>query len=282
MRITVFLSLFLITLSTSVVHGLAHAEKNKIVRLATTTSTENSGLLTYLLPSFEKQSGYKVHVIAIGTGKALRMGRDGDVDVLLVHAPKAEVQFVESGFGIERISVMHNDFVIVGSTNDPAKLSSTKSLREMLQNISNSENTFVSRGDNSGTHKKELGLWKTANIEPKEKWYREVGQGMGKVLQIAGEMDAYTLTDRGTWLAYKDKSPLKIVFEGDKQLFNPYSIMAINPDKYADLNHSGANAFILWITSADAQKMIGEYKLHGQALFTPDSKSNKNTTAQHL
>lgn len=253
--------------------NIAHAERT--LRLATTTSTENSGLLAYLLPDFEKKTGHKIHVIAVGTGKALRMGRDGDVDVLLVHAPNAETQFIAEGYGIERISVMHNDFVIVGPQADPAKLSDSKSLIETMKHIASTKSPFVSRGDDSGTHKKELGLWTLANIKPEGRWYREAGQGMGKVLQIAGEMDAYTMTDRGTWLAYQDKSPLKIVFEGDNELFNPYHIIAISVKKYPELNHKVANDLINWITSADTQKMIGDFRLHGQQLFTPSAKLKK-------
>jgi len=249
--------------------NIAHAEK--ILRMATTTSTENSGLLKYLLPDFEKKTGYKIHVIAVGTGKALRMGRDGDVDILLVHAPKAETKFIEEGHGVKRVSVMYNDFVIVGPKIDPAKLSESKNISETMQRIAKSKSPFVSRGDDSGTHKKELGLWEVAEIKPEGKWYREAGQGMGKVLQIAGEMKAYTITDRGTWLAYQGKLPLKIAFESDEKLFNPYSIMAINPAKYPERNHQGASALIHWLTSIEVQKMIGNFKLNGQQLFTPSA-----------
>jgi tungstate transport system substrate-binding protein len=248
-----------------------------ILRLATTTSTENSGLLEYLLPAFEKESGYRVHVIAVGTGKALRLGRDGDVDIVMVHAPGAEAKFVNEGYGVERVPVMYNDFVIVGPESDPANIAGSSSLAEVMQKIARTESSFISRGDDSGTHKKELGLWAKAAIQTNGEWYREVGQGMGKVIQIAGEMEAYTLTDRGTWLAYQDRSPLKVVFEGDKSLFNPYSIMAINPKKYADLNHRGAEALINWITSQKAQTLIGQFRLHGQQLFTPDSSTYVNS-----
>ncbi len=247
---------------------------NKIIKLATTTSTENSGLLKYLLPKFEKDSGYTVHTIAVGTGKALRMGRDGDVDVLLVHAKEAEQKFIAEGHGEERFGVMYNDFVIVGSKNDPAKLSETKTAKEALSKIASSKNIFVSRGDDSGTHKKELGLWKTAKIDVKTKsgtWYREAGQGMGKVLQIAGEMDAYTITDRGTWLAYESKSPLRIAFEGDSTLFNPYGIIAVSAKKYPDLNTEGAKALMQWITSNKGQNLIGKFKIAGKVLFTPNA-----------
>jgi len=250
--------------------------ENKIIKLATTTSTENSGLLNVLLPQFEKDTGYKVHTIAVGTGKALRMGRDGDVDVLLVHARNAENKFMADGDGESRFDVMYNDFVIVGPSNDPAKLSMAKSTKEALEKIAQSKNIFVSRGDDSGTHKKELGLWKAAKVDIKTNngnWYREAGQGMGKVLQIAGEMDAYTLTDRGTWLAYSKKSPLKIAFEGDSVLFNPYGIIAVSSKKYPDLNTKGAHVLMDWITSNKGQHLIGQFKIAGNILFTPSAAS---------
>lgn len=249
--------------------------KDNIIKLATTTSTENSGLLKYLLPKFEKETGYKVHTIAVGTGKALRMGRDGDVDVLLVHALKAEKKFIKEGHGDARRPVMYNDFVIVGPKNDPATLSSAKTANEALSKIAFVKSPFVSRGDDSGTHKKELGLWKSAHINIKDAaaWYREAGQGMGKVLQMAGEMNAYTMTDRGTWLAYEKKSPLKIAFEGDSVLFNPYGIISISAKKYPDLNSKGAKSLMQWITSEKGQHLIGKFKVSGKILFTPNAAS---------
>ncbi len=241
------------------------------IRLATTTSTENSGLLRYLLPDFEAQSGYQVHVIAVGTGKALRMGQDGDVDLVLVHAPQAEQNFVQAGYGIDRQGVMYNDFVIVGPTADPAAVHAANSALAALARIASAKAPFVSRGDDSGTHKKELALWKQADIEPADSWYREAGQGMGKVLQIAGEMDAYTLTDRGTWLALQDKSPLQLLSEGDPQLFNPYGIIAVNPERYPDINYKGARALIGWITSPQGQSRIGDFRVGDNRLFTPSA-----------
>jgi len=251
-------------------------DTNKTIKLATTTSTENSGLLKFLLPEFEKDSGYKVDTIAVGTGKALRIGRDGDVDVLLVHALKAEQKFMADGDGEKRSDVMYNDFVIVGPENDPAELISSKSAVEAFGKLSLTKSPFVSRGDDSGTHKKELGLWKSANIDVKSlngKWYREAGQGMGKVLQMAGEMGAYTITDRGTWLSYESKSPLTIAFEGDSVLFNPYGIIAVNSKKYPDLNTIGARSLISWITSEKGQHLIGQFKIAGKVLFTPNAAS---------
>lgn len=255
----------------------AFCAEQKVLKLATTTSTQNSGLLEYLLPFFSNQSGYETHVIAVGTGKALRMGCDGDADVVLVHAPKAEIAFVEKGCGDKRHAVMANDFVIVGPKPDPARLAGASTAAESLKFIQESRSLFVSRGDDSGTHKKELGLWKNAGIKPAGDWYREAGQGMGKVLQMVGEMDAYTLTDRATWLAYKAKSPLRIVYEGDMVLQNPYSIIAVNAGKYPDINYTGATVLINWITGRDAQRLIADFKIENTQLFKPTAKkSGKN------
>ena len=258
-------------------------QSDRTIRLATTTSTDNSGLLAYLLPKFESKTGYKVHVIAVGTGKALRMGRDGDADVLLVHAPEAETEFVKAGYGERRNSVMYNDFVLVGPASNPANIKIDRGINEALHQIADHKSVFISRGDNSGTHKKELGLWQAEEVNPQEKWYREVGQGMGKVLQMAAELDAYTLTDRGTWLAYQDKSPLKILNEGDPKLYNPYHIIAVNPQRFPSLNHQGANALISWITSTAGQSLIGEFTLNNTQLFKPSAnvKQLANQTTEH-
>ncbi|MCG7915472.1 MAG: substrate-binding domain-containing protein [Candidatus Thiodiazotropha weberae] len=259
----------------------ANADTNKIIRLATTTSTDNSGLLKELLPEFQADTGYNVHVIAVGTGKALRMGRDGDVDVILVHARSAEDEFVTQGHGEKRYGVMYNDFVIVGPQSDPAGLSKAKDATTALQLIAEHQATFVSRGDDSGTHKKELGLWKKAAVDPHGRWYREAGQGMGKVLQIVAEMDAYTLTDRGTWLAYEKKSPLKIGFEGDPLLFNPYGIIAVNPQRYPDTNHFGAQALIQWLISREGQERINNFRIGSNRLFTPSADAGEFAAAEH-
>ncbi len=264
-------ALTLIGLLVTLLWGGVHAETIKVVRMATTTSTENSGLMGYLLPGFEASSGYQVQVIAVGTGAALRMGQEGDVDVLLVHAPKAETKFIDAGYGIRRVSVMYNDFILVGPKQGSANVRAAKSLAEAMSEIAASAKGFVSRGDDSGTHKKELSLWKASSIQPQGVWYYESGQGMSKVLQIANELDAFTLVDRGTWLALEDKLSLELVFEGDKVLFNPYSIIELNPQRYADLNHPGANALIGWITSAEAQAKISAFKIRGKQLFTPDA-----------
>ncbi|MET0053129.1 MAG: substrate-binding domain-containing protein [Candidatus Thiodiazotropha sp.] len=248
---------------------------NKTIRLATTTSTDNSGLLNDLLPKFTEDTGYQVHVIAVGTGKALRMGQDGDVDVVLVHARPAEDKFVAEGYGDKRYGVMYNDFVIVGPASDPAGIAGANSAAEALGRIAKSQSTFVSRGDDSGTHKKERSLWKSAGIQPEGSWYREAGQGMGKVLQIASEMDGYTLTDRGTWLAYQDKLPLRIAFEGDPVMFNPYGIIAVNPQRHPDTNYEGARALIGWMISPTGQKLIGDFKIGKNTLFPPDASAEE-------
>ena len=239
------------------------------IKLATTTSTENSGLLKVLIPLFEKNSGHKVHVIAVGTGKALRMGEAGDADVLLVHSRQAENKFINDGHGVNHRSVMYNDFVIVGPKEDPARIQGETDCVTALKKISMTNNLFISRGDNSGTHKKELDLWKIAKLNPSGKWYREAGQGMGKVLQISNELSAYTLTDRGTWLSSRSNSSLKVLVEGDKRLFNPYGIIAVNPDKYHDIHYSAAMSFIAWITSPQAQQQIAQYQINNKVLFTP-------------
>jgi tungstate transport system substrate-binding protein len=248
-------------------------KSNGIIRLATTTSTDNSGLLSYLLPAFENKTGYRVHVIAVGTGKALRMGRDGDADVLLVHAPEAETEFVKSGYGEKRNYVMYNDFVLVGPSS--SNIQPDNDIIKALQQIAESRSTFISRGDNSGTHKKELNLWKAAGVSAQGKWYREVGQGMGKVLQMAAELDAFTLTDRGTWLAYMDKSPLKILSQGDPKLYNPYHIIAVSPERYPDINYQGAKALISWFTSETGQSLIGKFAINDTLLFKPSANARQ-------
>lgn len=243
-----------------------------LLKLATTTSTDNSGLLKAILPTFQEKTGYEVQVVAVGTGKALKMGRDGDVDVVLVHARAAEEKFVEGGYGEKRYDVMYNDFVLVGPDADPAGVKETQFAVEALKRIAEKEAIFVSRGDDSGTHKKERNLWAGAETDPDGQWYREAGQGMGKVLQIAGELEAYTMTDRGTWLAYERKSPLHIVLEGDKTLFNPYGIIAVSQERYADINKAGAQALIDWLISEEGQTMIGAFKINEKQLFVPSAK----------
>lgn len=242
------------------------AEEN-IIRLATTTSTYNSGLLDKLLPEFEKTHNVKVQVIAVGTGKALRMGQAGDVDVVMTHAPKSEKKFVESGYGVNPRSVMYNDFVIVGPKGDPANIKGKQSVSSALEGISGKNATFISRGDDSGTHKKELSLWAETAKGKRFTNYKEVGQGMGKVLQMADELEAYTITDRGTWLAYKSRMQLTLLVEGDKRLFNPYQIIQINPEKHNGVNSIGAKALSDWFVSKVGQGMINDFRINNEALF---------------
>ena len=240
------------------------------LKLSTTTSTDNSGLLAVLHPAFEAKYDVKVDVIAVGTGKALKIGSNGDVDVVFVHAPAAELAYVESGDFIDRKAVMHNDFVIVGAKNDPARIAQAKSASEALILIEQAQAPFISRGDDSGTHKKERSLWKWAAIEPKGSWYIDAGQGMGSVLKMADEKQAYTLTDRGTQLTYVDKISLVILFEGDNALFNPYHVMAVNPKKHPYVNYDLAVKYIDFVTGIEGQKIIKHFRKHDQQLFYPD------------
>ncbi len=241
-----------------------------VLRMSTTTSTENSGLLRVLNPLFEKVYHVRLDVIAVGTGKALRLGENGDVDVVFVHAPAAELLFVDQGYGIDRKAVMHNDFVLLGPKANPAKVMSSQSIYAALKQIATAQASFISRGDDSGTHKKELALWEAAQIRPSAPWYIAVGQGMGAVLKIADEKQAYTLTDRGTYIAFKDKLDLVIVNEGDKALYNPYHIMAVNPVKHPHVRYDLAKKYIDYVTGAEGQALIGAYKNDGEQLFYPD------------
>jgi len=220
-------------------------------------------------------------VIAVGTGKALRMGQDGDVDVVLVHAPAAEKKFIDAGYGEKRYAVMYNDFVILGPASDPAGIGSAQTADEALTRIAQHQAVFVSRGDDSGTNKKELHLWKTAKLSPSGTWYREAGQGMGKVIQMTDELSGYTLSDRGTWIAYSNKTHLKVLFQGDKVLHNPYGIIEISHKLYPDLNHTGAQALIKWITSHDGQQLIADFNIAGFKLFTPSAHEITKVTTEN-
>ncbi len=242
------------------------------LRMSTTTSTENSGLLKVLLPPFEKENNLKVDVISVGTGKALKLGENGDVDVVLVHSRPAEDKFVSEGFGVDRRDVMYNDFIIIGPKNDPAKIKDLKSATEAFKKIAEAKALFISRGDDSGTNMKEKAIWKTAGIMPKGPWYIEAGKGMGAVLQMANEKNAYTLTDRGTFISYENKTDLVILVQGDKGLFNPYGVIAVNPKKRPNVQYALAKKFIDFITGPEGQKIIADYKLNGKQLFFPDAK----------
>jgi len=263
----IFKIVFLLTISMILISS---TYANPIhLKLATTTSTDNSGLLDKLLPSFKARFNIKVDVIAVGTGKALKLGENGDVDVVLVHARQAEDKFIQEGYGVNRRDVMYNDFIILGPSDDPAKIKDEKSVVLTLGKIAAQKAFFVSRGDDSGTHEKEKNLWQKVGIAPEGKWYMEVGQGMGAALQIANEKQAYILCDRGTFLAYKNKIDLVILSEGDTLLFNPYGIMAVNPARYPGVKYIEAMQLIAWVTSVEGQKIIGEYKKEGEILFHP-------------
>jgi len=246
----------------------------KELKLATTTSTEDSGLLDVLLPEFKKDTNYDVKVIAVGTGQAIEMGEAGDVDVILVHSRAAEDKFVADGFGVDRRDVMYNDFIIIGPTEDPAGIKGQTDVLAAFKAIAAKQVLFVSRADDSGTDKKEKGIWEKAAIKPSGAWYIEAGQGMGDTFRMADEKKAYTLIDRATYLALKDKYNLEIVVEGDKALFNPYGVIPLNPEKFPQVDYEGATKFAEWLTSEKGQKMIGEFgkDKYGQSLFIPDAK----------
>lgn len=246
------------------------ADDMQRLRLATTTSTDNSGLLAVLHPPFEKENNIKVDVIAVGTGKALRLGRNGDVDLVMVHAPAAEKDFVAKGFGVDRQSVMHNDFVIIGPKDDPANMKTADTLDEAMQRLAKSGSQFVSRGDDSGTEKKEKLLWKSAGIVPQGDWYLAVGQGMGAVLQISNDKNAYTLTDRGTYLAFKNKLDLGIIYEGAPNLLNPYHVILVNPKKHPYVKTDLAKRYVDFIRGPEGQAIIANFKINGEQLFHPD------------
>ncbi|MFH1595401.1 MAG: extracellular solute-binding protein [Pseudomonadota bacterium] len=260
----------------SAVGGTAGAGAEVRIRCASTTSTQNSGLFDDLLPKFAPQTGLKVDVVAVGTGAAMEIGKRGDADVVLVHDKDQELQAVQQGFFVNRHDVMYNDFVIIGPPNDPDNIKGLKSAVEAFKKIAASAAPFVSRGDKSGTHSKELAVWKMADLAPKgQKWYLEVGQGMEKTQRLANEKRAYTLTDRGTWLATKDKDKLEmaVVLEGDPILFNQYGVMAVNPEKHKQVKYREAMQFIDWLISPQGQQAIGSFKdRHGNQLFIPNAK----------
>jgi len=266
-RNIIFKIVFLFTVSMMLISPIYASPIH--LKLATTTSTENSGLLGVLLPPFEEKFDVKVDVIAVGTGQAIKLGENGDVDILFVHAREAEDKFIQDGHGVNRRDVMFNDFIILGPSNDPAEIGSESSVILVFKRISDRKAYFVSRGDDSGTHKKEKDLWQNAKISPEGEWYMEIGQGMGTTLQVADERQAYVLCDRGTFLAYKDKIDLIVLSEGDPLLFNPYGIMAVNPARYPQVKYIEAMQLIAWLTSVEGQKVIEGYKKEGEILFHP-------------
>jgi len=249
------------------------------ITVASTTSTRNSGLYDHILPVFTKNTGIEVRVVAVGTGRAIRMAANGDSDVLFVHHTASEKKFVADGFGVERFDVMYNDFVIVGPKSDPAGVTGTKDVTKALADIAENKAAFASRGDDSGTHKKELGLWKAAGADPKAasgSWYRETGSGMGATLNTASAMNAYALTDRATWLKFKNKGDLQILVEGDERLFNQYGIILVNPKKHSHVKAEAGQEFIDWVLSKEGQMAIGEYRIEGLQAFFPNGSVATN------
>ncbi len=242
----------------------------EILRLGTTTSTEDSGLLKFLLPEFEAKNKLRVHVISTGTGKALKLGENGDVDVLLVHSRPDEEKFITEGYGVDRRDVMYNDFVILGPANDPAKIRGMTDAVAALKKIQSSKSVFISRGDQSGTHKMENRLWAMAGLQPVWANYFSIGQGMGETLNMASSKQAYTLSDRGTYIAYKQRATLDVLVTGDPRIYNAYGVMAVNPKRYATINYSGAQKFVEWITSPEGQQRIAAFRAHGEQLFFPN------------
>jgi tungstate transport system substrate-binding protein len=248
--------------------------QEKSIVVASTTSTQDSGLFGHILPLFKAKTGIDVKVVAQGTGQALDTGRRGDADVVFVHAKAQEEKFVAEGFGVKRFDVMYNDFVVIGPKSDPARIKGGKDVLAAFKAIAKAGSPFVSRGDRSGTHIAELALWKAAGLDPagtKPAWYREIGQGMGAALNTAAGMGAYVLSDRGTWISFKNKSELQIVVEGDKRLFNQYGIILVNPAKHPNVKKDLGQQFIDWILSSDGQNAIKSYTLNGQQLFFPNA-----------
>jgi tungstate transport system substrate-binding protein len=249
--------------------------QEKFITVSSTTSTEQSGLFKHLLPVFTARTGIQVRVVAVGTGQALDIGRRGDADVVFVHAKPLEEKFLAEGHGVQRFDVMYNDFVLIGPKSDSAKVAGSKDIVAALRKIKAAEAPFVSRGDKSGTHFAELELWKAAGIDiskDKGPWYRDTGQGMGPALNSAAAMNAYILSDRGTWLSFKNRADLVIAVEGDQRLFNQYGVMLVNPAKHPNVKKEMGQAFVDWVISPEGQKAIADYKIGGEQLFFPNAK----------
>ncbi len=256
-----------------IAHGAPASAADRSIVVASTTSTQDSGLFGYLLPIFTAKTGIEVKVIALGTGQALDTARRGDADVVFVHAKAQEEKFLAEGFGVKRYDVMYNDFVLIGPNGDPAGVKG-KDIATALKTIQEKAAPFVSRGDRSGTHEAELALWKQAGIDiaaARGAWYREIGQGMGAALNTANAMNAYVLSDRGTWISFKNKGDLAIVVEGDKRLFNQYGVMLVNPEKFPSVKRELGQTFVDWLISGEGQATIAGYKIGGQQLFFPDA-----------
>jgi tungstate transport system substrate-binding protein len=261
-------------LSTIALTTLVFAQDDKSIIVASTTSTQDSGLFEYLLPIYKQRTGVTVKVISQGTGQALDTGRRGDADVVFVHAKSAEENFLAEGHGVKRFPVMYNDFVLIGPKGDPAKIKDMKDVGKAFTTIRDKQANFISRGDNSGTHVAELALWKAAGInieKDKGAWYKSIGQGMGAALNVAGAGNGYVLSDRGTWIHFKNKDDLQILVEGDRRMFNQYGIMLVNPEKHPNVKKALGQQFIDWIISAEGQKIIANYKINGEQLFYPNA-----------
>ena len=253
------------------------ASAQRFITVASTTSTEQSGLFRHILPLFEKKTGIQVRVVALGTGQALDLARRGDADVVFVHAKSAEGKFLSEGHGVKRLPVMYNDFVLIGPKGDPAKIAGGKDAREALKRIRGAGAPFVSRGDRSGTHIAEIDLWKAAGIDiakDKGPWYRDTGQGMGPALNTASSMNAYVLADRGTWLAFRNRGDLAVLVQGDKRLFNQYGVMLVNPDRHPNVKRADGQAFVDWLVSPEGQKAIADYRIGGEQLFYPNAEDS--------
>jgi tungstate transport system substrate-binding protein len=277
MRPWVFVRLLVASWLLLVVAASSAVSQQPFITVASTTSTEESGLFGYLLPAFTKATGIQVRVVAVGTGQALKIGERGDCDVVFVHDRPAELAFVEHGFGIDRREVMYSDFILVGPKADPAHVAGGKDIVAALRKIAVAKTPFVARGDDSGTSKAEMRLWKEAGIDPKTAgagWYRDTGSGMGPTLNTAAAMDGYTLSDRGTWLSFKNKQNLAIVVEGDRRLFNQYGVMLVHPQKHPHVKRDLGEKFIDWLTSTNGQKTIAGYRINGEQLFFPNAKGS--------
>ena len=262
-------SIFLILTGLTLLVQASPLYADEALRLATTTSTENSGLLTYLLPKAQEKLGFKVHVIAVGSGKALKLGENGDVDLILSHAPELEEKFVAGGWGVDRRAVMYNDFILVGPDADPANVRQATNAADAFGRIALRQHPFISRGDESGTHQKEKFLWQSTGITPEGDWYISAGRGQGGTLLMANEKQAYTLSDRGTFLTFGQRTELSIVYQADPPLMNPYTMMVVNPARHPHVQYERAKALLDWFVSEEGQRLIGSFEVEGQVLFHP-------------